>query len=218
MATPAATQLERVLSAVFPGIRFGRRNCRKISGSSWWSQHSWDNARDIYPPAHISYTDDREEYQAYLDVVSDFIKANAVELNIRVHLWRVKNHYNHIHVDFWPRGWATPPCAGGSPRYKYQDGSVESTARLVNTYGGSTDPVVPEEEDVLRRGDKGKRVGKAQRRLMALGYALPQYADDEDFGAETEAAVKAFQTDRELPVDGVLYSTDIVELYTPQCV
>ena len=59
---------------------------------------------------------------------------NLEALNVRVRLWRVKNHYNHIHVDFWPRGWATPPCAGGSPRYKYPDGHEEPTARLLNEY------------------------------------------------------------------------------------
>jgi len=135
MATPAANQFEAVLSERFPGIRFGRVNCRKISGSTTWSQHSWNNGRDIYPPTSIPYlTSNDGEYKAWLDEVAQFIIDNKEALNIRVFLWQVKSHYNHIHVDFWPRGWSTPPCADGSPRYKYPDGSIETTARLINTY------------------------------------------------------------------------------------
>lgn len=135
MATPAAEQLETALSEQFPGIRFGRYNCRKISGSDTWSQHSWNNARDIYPPSGIEYlTSNDGEYRDYLDEVDEFLLEYKEALNIRVHLWQVRNHYNHIHVDFWPRGWALPPCAGGSPRYKYPDGTYETTARLLNTY------------------------------------------------------------------------------------
>ena len=197
-------------------MRFGRYNCRKISGSSAWSQHSWGpNALDLYPPKHISYATQRQEYQDYLDIVDGFIRQHLSELNVRVRLWRVKNHYNHIHIDFWPRGWSTPPCAGGSPRYKYPDGSVTSVARLINQYDGDMDPIViPEEgEDVIRKGDEGLRVQKAQERLLELGYTLPQWGADADFGDETEAAVKAFQADNELPEDGVLYALDVAILF-----
>ena len=143
MATPAANQLEQVISDKFPGTRFGRYNCRPISGSSTWSQHSWNNGRDIYPPKEISYADNREEYQAFLDEVNQFITENFEALNIRIRLWRVKNHYNHIHVDFWPRGWSAPPCTGSASRYKYPDGHEEPIARLLNKYTG--EEVMPRE-------------------------------------------------------------------------
>ena len=220
MGTPAANHFEEVLSQKFPGIRFGRVNCRKISGSSWWSQHSWNNARDIYPPKSISYLSSNDgEYRAWLDQVWDFIEENYDELNIRVKLWQVRSHYNHIHVDFWPRGWATPPCAGGSPRYKYPNGDVRSTAVLLNSYYGDLTPEIPSttEDDVLQKGDTGARVGKAQERLLVLGYELPQWGADEDYGNETETAVKLFQSDHGLPEDGVLYSTDIALLYKSKC-
>jgi len=38
---------------------------------------------------------------------------------------------------------------------------------------------------------------------MKLGYALPRFGADGDFGAETEAAVKRFQQDHGLPPDAV---------------
>ena len=65
----------------------------------------------------------------------------------------------------------------------------------------------PEKPDTgrktLRRGDKGSEVKDLQKKLLALGYALPKYGADGDYGKETEAAVKAFQQDNGLTADGV---------------
>ena len=41
-----------------------------------------------------------------------------------------------------------------------------------------------------------------QQQLMQLGYRLPKYGADGDFGAETLTAVKAFQKDAGLDADG----------------
>ena len=55
----------------------------------------------------------------------------------------------------------------------------------------------------LRKGDKGEDVRVLQNKLLALGYGLPKYGADGSYGAETTAAVKAFQTDKGLVVDGI---------------
>ena len=55
----------------------------------------------------------------------------------------------------------------------------------------------------LKKGMSGEDVKGLQSALLRLGYALPKYGADGDFGAETEAAVKAFQRDRGLEPDGV---------------
>ena len=55
---------------------------------------------------------------------------------------------------------------------------------------------------ILRRGCAGDDVQQLQKALLALGYVLPGYGADGDFGAETEAAVKAFQRDHGLDADG----------------
>ncbi|MDM0085055.1 peptidoglycan-binding protein [Variovorax sp. J31P179] len=55
---------------------------------------------------------------------------------------------------------------------------------------------------VLRRGSRSDIVGELQRRLRALGFMI---AVDNDFGAGTEVAVAAFQTQHGLaPVDGIV--------------
>ena len=67
------------------------------------------------------------------------------------------------------------------------------------------DPEKPEiAPKTLRRGDKGSEVKGLQTKLMTLGYPLPKYGADGDFGKETEAAVKAFQQDNGLAADGVV--------------
>lgn len=53
----------------------------------------------------------------------------------------------------------------------------------------------------LRRGAKGAAVGEAQERLRQRGAAL---VVDNDFGKRTETAVRAFQQDMGLAVDGII--------------
>lgn len=60
---------------------------------------------------------------------------------------------------------------------------------------------------LLSRGSKGEAVKQLQRNLMQLGYALPKYADDGDFGTETYDAVVQFQKENGLPVTGI-YTED----------
>ena len=55
----------------------------------------------------------------------------------------------------------------------------------------------------LKKGSKGIAVKTLQTALISLGYNLPRYGADGDYGNETETAVKAFQTAHSLPVDGV---------------
>ncbi|MBQ6721517.1 MAG: peptidoglycan-binding protein [Clostridia bacterium] len=59
------------------------------------------------------------------------------------------------------------------------------------------------ERPTLRRGSKGEFVTMLQTELIRLGYALPKYGADGDFGNETLAALKAFQQDNGLNDDGV---------------
>lgn len=55
---------------------------------------------------------------------------------------------------------------------------------------------------LLKRGSKGEDVRMLQQLLMQIGYELPEYGDDGDFGAETETAVKKFQRVNGLEADG----------------
>ena len=56
--------------------------------------------------------------------------------------------------------------------------------------------------DLLKRGSKGVGVKAMQTALLSLGFSLPRFGADGDFGAETEAAVRAFQVAHSLPATG----------------
>ncbi len=55
---------------------------------------------------------------------------------------------------------------------------------------------------LLKKGMEGADVKAMQELLLQLGYKLPKYGADGDFGSETEAAVLAFQKAEELEEDG----------------
>lgn len=55
----------------------------------------------------------------------------------------------------------------------------------------------------MKRGSKGAAVASMQNDLIALGFNLPNYGADGSFGAETDAAVRAFQQAHGLTVDGI---------------
>lgn len=70
---------------------------------------------------------------------------------------------------------------------------------------GSKAEATPTEEPpraILKRGMKGDDVRALQQLLIKRGYALPKYGADGEYGAETERAVRKFQTDQSLEPDG----------------
>ena len=62
----------------------------------------------------------------------------------------------------------------------------------------------PETKPTLKRGSKGAYVTLAQTELINKGYSCGSQGADGDFGRNTEAAVKAFQQDHGLKVDGII--------------
>ena len=63
--------------------------------------------------------------------------------------------------------------------------------------------IVPIDEFLIRIRDQGLKVRILQESLIKLGYSMPRFGADGKFGAETEAAVRQFQQDHSLVVDGV---------------
>jgi len=65
-------------------------------------------------------------------------------------------------------------------------------------------PFIEEVDDVLKIGDKGLQVTYWQKALLKAGYTLPRFGADSDFGGETEAATKAFQSKLVIPATGMV--------------
>ena len=74
---------------------------------------------------------------------------------------------------------------------------------LYDTVSAPVQPSVEESLPMLRKGAKGEYVKALQNLLLSAGQQLPRWGVDGDFGAETEAAVKAFQQINGIKVDGV---------------
>lgn len=90
--------------------------------------------------------------------------------------------------------WQTPAC-----REWWAHWEGESTAALVSV--AEPMPPVALPPRVLSRGMFGAEVKALQLALIRAGYGLPSGADG-SFGGETDAAVRRFQTDHGLTVDG----------------
>lgn len=58
--------------------------------------------------------------------------------------------------------------------------------------------------DYLQKGDRGTKVKELQENLLKLGYKLPKWGADGDFGEETFTAVLKFQKDHKLDQDGIV--------------
>lgn len=78
----------------------------------------------------------------------------------------------------------------------------------VNYEAGPGDVITDPEENMtygtIRKSDKGPVVKYAQQLLMKAGYDLPRFGADGQYGAETVAAVKAFQKKNGLSQDGII--------------
>ena len=63
---------------------------------------------------------------------------------------------------------------------------------------------LPDSKPILKKGDKGPHVVDLQTELINRGYDLGKWGADGSFGKQTEKAVKAFQQDHGLAVDGIV--------------
>ena len=57
---------------------------------------------------------------------------------------------------------------------------------------------------MLKKGSRGEAVKEMQAILISKGYDLGKWGADGDFGKQTLAAVKAFQKDCGIKVDGIV--------------
>ncbi len=67
---------------------------------------------------------------------------------------------------------------------------------------------------ILRNGSAGEEVKKLQQALKDKGYDLGSYGVDGIFGAKTESAVRKYQKDNGLAVDGIAGEKTLGSLYT----
>ena len=62
----------------------------------------------------------------------------------------------------------------------------------------------PAKKPTIRKGSKGTYVKECQNDLIKLGYDVGKTGADGKFGNCTDKAVRAFQKDKKLKVDGIV--------------
>ena len=231
----ATVWIEGMLLETFPELYVGDYACRTknvAGGSTAPSLHSWPNALDITLEEYGYST--HPANQAYLDNVAKWLWDNREKLSLRALYWKGKSwftgntgigHYNHIHIDFWPTGYATPPCMGGSLRYQYSNGRVvngdpgpENGMTETNDPRPTPPPDAEGDYQMMNielwagynskdKGHQRNTVRACQILLAAHDFADQMSADktcaaDGWFGSGTDEQVRAFQRDGSLVVDG----------------
>ena len=217
MSKKAADQLREQVLLAFPDAQFGVTNCRKISGSSSWSQHSWSGANDITHKDH-GYSSN-PTHQVWLRELVDWLRDKMELLSLKSILGPDYNsaHADHVHADHWPKGYSTPPCAGGSHRTQYSSGRVVSgDPGPENGYVGAppeppqggNDFMLTITRSNVQNGDRGDMAATAQSLLARHSFppsnTFTNNVPDGIFGNASDSATRAFQGSAGLGVDGVI--------------
>jgi hypothetical protein len=171
-------------------------NCRKIKGSDAFSLHSYGIAIDI-DPADNPFTEG-DPFAGKLQPIH--VKAVLAIRNAKGKVvwswggnWR-KPDRMHFQIDQGPDDvdidWLT--VAGASKRTSALTNAGPAAAAEEADRSRQNDE---KEEAVLVRDSEGPAVEYFQQRLLAWrSDVLPEWGADGHFGAETEAAVAAFQS------------------------
>lgn len=142
-----------------------------------------------------------------------------------------KNSGEHYHTEFcyavkngimYTIGWNTSGASsviangGGVCDKRYKISTVKahyfmpayntSIDTSINGVDTSTDSAVIStgtSVTLLKYGSQGTAVKDMQSKLIALGYSCGSYGADGEFGSGTLAAVKKFQEDKKLEIDGI---------------
>ena len=99
---------------------------------------------------------------------------------------------NHADIQHWSRKYG-----------KTMENVRNDVAAILAGDGVSVTPVEPKTDINLKKSDKGEAVKTMQTMLIACGYSCGSTGADGDFGKTTDAALRAFQTDNGLTVDGI---------------
>lgn len=107
------------------------------------------------------------------------------------------------HTGLWLKNDMVIHCSAGVQTGRLKDFTHYAVpAGMYDDIGTGTAPT--ERRPTLRRGNKGDTVRELQEVLDRLGYDLGKCGIDGDFGKATEKAVKAFQKNAGIGVDGIV--------------
>ena len=180
-------------NAVF-GIKVGKSGNK--FGNAWKGKVYDTKTKECYDGStYVTISDKFRAYDSIQDSVTDYY-----DMLISCSCYRAavgaKDYKSTIEA-IKAGGYSTDP--------KYVN-TICSIIRINNLerFDSMVGITVPVNKPTLRKGSKGTSVRELQTRLVKFGYLNSSKEVDGSFGPKTLEAVKAFQADRGLSVDGVV--------------
>lgn len=131
-------------------------------------------------------------YANIVNLMADIAKRNNIDLKYTGNVADVGNPEKATVL--LHRMFASKECPGADIISKLP-GIIAEARKVIETgipYKAKA-PKMETAKPTLRKGNRGAQVKLLQQNLMSLGYKLPRYGADGDFGDETRSAVIAFQ-------------------------
>ena len=125
--------------------------------------------------------------------------------------WQASDKKTMSHIGFYiGDGWMIH-CSGTVKKEKIS----KKVTHWAVPKGLEGDTPMPDTKPTLRKGSKGEYVTLLQTMLIQRGYSCGSYGADGSFGNATLKAVKQFQLDNGLEMDGVVGSATWAALDNP---
>lgn len=173
---------------------FGFKVGRGVRYGDAWKGKSYNTKTKEFYGQYVSIRDNFRAYDTVDEAVEDYMD-----------LLCSLSRYNAAVCETDPKKCITAIKNGGyatSPTYINTIMSIIDKHDLTKYDDVVTDKNSEDKIPTLRRGDLGQNVVHLQTRLAAMGYNVGKI--DGIFGIKTLEAVKAFQIDNNLTVDGIV--------------
>ena len=165
----------------------------------------------FYTPTSASYYKKKKQWYTYPKVGDQIFFENDVRICHTGIVWKVTNSYVYTIEGNTSGASGVIPNGGGVCKKSY---AIKNNKRIAG-YGRpqyttkDTIPTQPTDtpktdSSLIKYGDTGIDVKNIQTKLIMLGYSCGEAAADGDFGEATLEAVKTFQRDFNLEVDGIV--------------
>ena len=142
-------------------------------------------------------------------IIPDFYTATMANVLVKTGLFRKLTDAKYTSQDaYLHRGWPMVTRTKGHAIVVLENGSKANAVYIPEAayvFGSRT----------LRNGNEGADVKELQNLLLQLGYDLGKWGADGDFGDMTEMAVREFQMDNNMEVDGIVGEETVKALLKP---
>lgn len=176
-----------------PGTTGGDKTVRNSYGTFTGRGMDFESVTmEIACDSFYPYAITNGAYANIVNLMADIAKRNNIDLKYTGNIADVGNP--EIATVLTHNMFASKACPGKDILDKLPQ--IIADAREVIRTGipyKAQDVKMEAAKPTLRKGNRGAQVKLLQQNLLALGYKLPKYGADADFGDETRSAVLAFQ-------------------------